>query len=141
MSKKKVYIVIDNEYPRHQSIYGSKTKLLESFLDDCQEYIETLESRIADVYEKCSGCINKIGFNETEYSYEFSYCKYCDLFFCINCKKCVKCNKKLLDYNELREDYKNTIKQNFIKDGIKSLENYIFDCTIREEVIEFSDDE
>jgi len=39
--KRKIYIVIDREEPIHQQVYGSKTKLLESFYEsEIESYFE-----------------------------------------------------------------------------------------------------
>ena len=69
-------------------------------------------------------------------------CIDCDLFYCVRCvKTCSNCNNKLLSRDETGELFKNKIKENVEKDGIKSLEKYYFNCVIWEDEIEFSDDE
>ena len=68
-------------------------------------------------------------------------CIDCNLFYCVNCLVCSKCNGKLLSRDETGEKFKNKIKENFEKDGAKSLEKYYYDCLVEEEELEFSDDE
>jgi hypothetical protein len=149
--KRKIYIVIDCDEQVYQQVYGSKTKLLESFYEsECESYLEDINNIIGDLNEKCHNCendidtINDIDVSEGKFDVynDFMACIDCDLFYCVNCvKTCVECNKKLLSREETGEKFKNKIKENFEKDGEKSLEKYYFNCSVREEEIEFSDDE
>jgi hypothetical protein len=139
--KKKVYIVIDQCESWQQQIYGSKRKLLESFLvSECEEYDDRIDSIISRNDCKCIKCKNEIGLGKND-CYICLCCKNCELFYCINCDMCSKCNEKLISRNEANEAFKNKMKENFEKNGSKSLENYYFDCRIHEEMIEFSDED
>jgi len=139
--KKKVYVVIDNDEPWVQQIHGSKKKLLESFLDDtCEEYDDRIDTKIEKNDCKCIKCKSDISLGEND-CFICLCCKNCDLFYCINCDVCSKCNEKLISRNKANEAFKNKMKDDFNKNGSKSLENYYFNCRIHEEIIEFSDEE
>lgn len=143
--KKKVYIVKDCIYPGHQDIYGSKKRLLESFFEsECHSYFEEIEQKIEDRHGKCHNCKKDIDIDRIDYDlgYNFMSCIDYDLFYCVRCvKKCSNCNNKLLSRDETGEWFKNKIKENFEKDGLKSLEKYYYNCFVEEDEIEFSDDE
>jgi len=148
LMKKKIYVVTDGYSPRHQEIYGSKKKLLESFFEiGLMSYHDKMEHKIDSRGNICYNCKNK--FDETgdiydccEYWSIYLYCPDCDLFYCNNCvKECTKCNKKLISRDETHLNFKDKMKNNFEKDGISSLENLCCDHMIREQIIEFSDDE
>ena len=147
MKKRTIYIVIDNEYPQYQDVYGSKTRLLESFYECVtEEYMQNLEYDMSGTCSKCENRIKKLyekrkhRFSHAN-DYDFSYCIDCKLFYCTDCVGCIKCDNKILNYEELIRLRQDNIKDNFLKEGLSSLENYFFDCEVREEQIEFSDDE
>jgi len=143
--KKKVYVVIDCDYPQYQNIFGSKKKLLESFLEsELEGYNEEIEQIIENREGICDNCKNDIEIKtiQLDSQYNYLHCVDCNLFYCNNCvKACSKCNKTLSSRSEINEKFKDKIKINFEKDGISSLENNYFDCEVKEELIEFSDDD
>lgn len=145
MKKRKIYTVIDCFEPRHQNVYGSKTRLLEAFFEsECGYYFETIDNKIGDRDEKCHNCKKDIDTIDSnlEYYNDFMSCIDCDLFYCVRCvKKCSNCNNKLLSRDETGEWFKNKIKENFEKDGPQSLEKYYYNCFVEVDEIEFSDDE
>ena len=145
MKKRKVYTVVDCLEPRHQEKFGSKTRLLEFFFENEREtYFKSIDSKIGDRDEKCDNCNKDIDIIESRFSYynDFMSCIDCDLFYCVRCvKKCTNCNNKLLSRDETGKWFKNKIKENFEKDGPKSLEKYYYNCFVEVEEIEFSDDE